>query len=37
MPGVDLLLDTQHTFSARQEALWSDAKIDGRVVFSVRE
>ena len=37
MPGSDLLLDTQHTFSARQEALWADAKIDGRVVFSIRE
>lgn len=34
---MDLLIDTQHTFSEAQEALWSDAKIDGRAVFSVRE
>ena len=37
MTGSDLLLDTLHTLSQRQEELWADAKIDGRVVFSVRE
>ncbi|CAD7973072.1 unnamed protein product [Amoebophrya sp. A25] len=32
-----LLPDTQHVISDRQEALWADAKIDGRAVFSKRE
>jgi len=34
---MDLVLDTRHTFSEAQEALWADANIDGRAVYSVRE